>query len=728
MSRVRSLRVGRWVWVAGLLAAAGVFLTSSVAPAAEQKSPPAAPAASSGAPKSASANLPLKRVVLFSSGVGFFEHSGQVQGNATVEMNFKVDGINDLLKSMVVQDLDGGQVATVGYGSKDPVDKTLKSFAIDLTANPTLGKLLGQIRGERVEIDAPNKISGIIVGVETRKQEIEKGRIIESEVLNLLTDDGLRSVPLETVSRIKLSDEKLDGELRKALAVLATAHATDKKAVALSFMGEGARKVRVGYVQETPVWKTSYRLVLDDQKPPFLQGWAIVENTTEEDWSGVDLTLVSGRPISFVMDLYEPLYVARPTVELELYASLRPQVYGQDLAAKDKEFRKRAEVAAAPAAMPGMAAGFGGMGGMGGMPGKPAPARRSAGRMLAEAEAAPAEAQQAMDLREGVRSLASAGNVGELFQYKIATPVALARRQSAMLPIVDGDVKGEKVSIYNPKVHPKHPLNGLKLTNSTELHLMQGPITVFDGGSYAGDAKIEDLPPGSQRLLSYAMDLDTEVAPESKGRPQELVLVRLAKGTITTEWKHVRSQEFTVKNSGRKAKKVLIEHPIDATWTLVSPKEPAEKTRELYRFAVEAKPGEPVKLAVEEERIDRQQVAITNLDDNTIQMYLSSKVVSEKVKAALQEVVKQKMALQQVSAKRAQLEQQIKVVEEEQNRIRQNMDRLDRTSELYKRYVKKFTDQEDEVEKLRGQIRELVTQETQLRKALDEYILGLELS
>ena len=170
-------------------------------------------------------NLPLKRVVLFSSGVGFFEHSGLVKDDAKTEMKFKVEDINDLLKSMVVQDLDGGQVSTVTYGSKDPITKTLKSFSIDLTTNPTLAQLLGQIRGERVVLDAPNEWSGIILGVETRKKRINKDEIIEIDVLNLLTDQGLRAVPFDSVGRIKLANEKLDAELRKALAVLASAHA-----------------------------------------------------------------------------------------------------------------------------------------------------------------------------------------------------------------------------------------------------------------------------------------------------------------------------------------------------------------------------------------------------------------------------------------------------------------------------------------------------------------------
>ena len=675
--------------------------------------------AAGGAPaqEPATAELPLERVVLFNSGVGFFQRTGQVTGDAQVELKFNVDDVNDLLKSMVVQDLGGGQVSAVGYGSKDPVTKTLKSFAIDLTTNPTLAELLEQVRGEQVELEAPNKIVGVILGVETQKQKIDDDETVEVDMLNLLTDEGLRSVSLQTVSRIKLLDEELDGELRKALALLASSHSTDKKTVTLDFRGKGARDVQVGYIQETPVWKTSYRLVLDDDKAPFLQGWAIVENTTEEDWSDVNLTLVSGRPISFVMDLYEPLYVPRPQVQLELYASLRPQVYEQDLARGRVELRRRAAKPAAPAEEPAAEAeeAYAGIR-LGG-------ALRGLDRLGKAGQAG-----AAWDLRQGVQSAAAAGDVGELFQYAIAAPVTLPRQQSAMLPIVNADVEGEKVSIYNPGVHAKHPLNGLRLTNTTKLHLMQGPITVLDEGVYAGDAKIADLPPGSQRLISYAMDLDTEVAPQSKGRPEQLLSVRLIKGTMIVTRKHQRAQEYTVKNSGRKAKKVLIEHPCDSTWTLVSPKEPAEKTRDLYRFAVEAAPGEPAELVVEEERTDSQQVALTNIDDGSIRIYLSAKVVSDEVKAALAEIVKRKHELEQVSTRRKQLEKEIEEIGKEQSRIRDNMARLDRNSELYNRYVKKFSDQEDQIERLREGILELTDQETELRKALDEYLLNLDLS
>ncbi len=286
--------------------------------------------------------LPLKKVVLFNSGVGFFEHDAEVQGDQKIELKFNVDDINDLLKSMVLQDLGGGRISTVTYASKDPITKTLSTFAVDLTNNPSLADLLAQVRGEKIELETPKKIVGTLLGIERRKEQVGKDDTVEKEYANLLTDEGLRSVSLASVGRIKILNEHLDGELRQALAVLAMGHDTNKKSVTLNFLGAGKRPVRVGYIQQAPIWKTSYRLVLKDQESPLLQGWAIVENTTEHDWKDVRLTLVSGRPISFVMNLYDPLYINRPVVEPELFASLRPQTYGQDLAEKNKEFARKA--------------------------------------------------------------------------------------------------------------------------------------------------------------------------------------------------------------------------------------------------------------------------------------------------------------------------------------------------------------------------------------------------
>ena len=328
---------------------------------------------------------------------------------------------------------------------------------------------------------------------------------------------------------------------------------------------------------------------------------------------------------------------------------------------------------------------------------------------------------------KSIQSVAQAGDVGELFQYRIATPVTLARQKSAMLPIVNESVEGEKVSIYNASVHVKHPLNGMLLKNTTDLHLMQGPITVFDDGAYAGDAQIQDLPPGSERLVSYAMDLDTEVAPTMTGEPEQLVAAKIVRGTLQVTRKYGRKQAYVVKNSGKAAKKVLIEYPIQQGWNLIEPKEATEKTRDLYRFAVSAEPGKPASLTVREEQTVVQALALTNLDDATIELFLKAPEVSDKVKAALAETIKRKAALAALTARRAELERQVQVIFEEQNRIRQNMAQLPKDSDLFRRYVTKFNEQEDNVERLRGQIAAAIAEETASREGLAKYLAELEL-
>ncbi len=674
------------------------------------------------------AALPLKKIVLFNSGVGFFEHAGEVTGDASVDLQFNVDDINDLLKSLVPQDLGGGRASTVTYGSMDPITKTLKTFAIDLTQDPTIADLLGQVRGEQAELDAGKAMKGTILGIEVRKRVIDE-EVLEEEYLNLLTDEGLTSVALPSVQRIRLLNPKLDAELRQALALLATGRSNDKKSVSLRFLGEGKRPVRVSYIQESPVWKTSYRLVLDEEKDPLLQGWAIVENTTEEDWKEVDLTLVSGRPISFVMNLYQPLYISRPLVEPELFASLRPQTYGQDMAGADRDFAeagkqarerqmdslaRKATAAAAPAA--------------------PGVTKLGAGSLQLNAaadkkgDANYRAMEKAASLGDGLQSAAEASNLGELFQYEIETPVALPRQQSAMLPIVAETVKGEKVSIYNAAVHPKHPLNGLRLTNSTKLHLMQGPITVFDAGSYAGDAQIEDLPPGTERLLSYAVDLDTEVAQVTHGKPSELVSMKINRGVLQISNKLSREVVYTVKNSGRKEKKVLVEYPLDDTWKLTAPEKPTEKTRDRYRFAVAAVPGKPTELKINEEQLIYSAIAITDIDDGSLAVYLRGKNISEEVRKAIADVRSRNAAITTLRTQHARIEQQINVINQEQSRIRQNMQQLDRNSELYQRYVKKFGEQEDAVEKLRAEALTIQEQIDAKTRELNDFIGGLNVA
>src|SRR5262245_64663656 len=286
----------------------------------------------------AAQKIPITQVVLFNSGVGYFHRSGDVEGDARVDLQFSAADINDLIKSLVVHDAHGKAVP-LRYDSQEPIEKTLKSFAIDLSANPSFGQILNQMRGQKVEVTLqpnnpalnglPGNLTGTIVGMETahRPHSPTAPNVAEMELLNLACAEGIRSVPLSAVQRVRFLNPTIENELRRALDVVAVGHDSLKKTVHLGFKGDGRREVRVGYVVENPIWKTSYRLVKAEDGKWRLQAWANVENTSDEDWNEVKLTLVSSRPISFQMDLYPPLFIPRPTVEPALFASPRPPDY-----------------------------------------------------------------------------------------------------------------------------------------------------------------------------------------------------------------------------------------------------------------------------------------------------------------------------------------------------------------------------------------------------------------
>jgi len=661
-------------------------------------------------------DLDVTRVALFSSGVAHFECESAVTGDTTAELKFRTDQINDIIKSMVVQDFGGGRIGVVSYASQDPIEKTLRSFGVDLTGKPTLGELLDQLRGEPVEIMGERQITGTILGVERQRVVLPNDSVVEHDVLNVLTGDGLEQIRLGTGRlNIKLGDEKVDAELRKALSTLATAHNADKKSVTLSFEGEGERTVRVAYLLEAPIWKTSYRLVLAEDKDPFVQGWATVENATEEDWNDVRLSLISGRPISFRMDLYTPLYIPRPIEQLELYASLRPPEYAGGFAMDATADKKPARLSRRARGRAEFGEGV-----------RAVPQSKALSAPALAGEPVMAGGRGFLRLAEtGVASVAAAQEAGELFEYRIDTPVSIPRQHSAMLPIVTGSIEAEKVSIFNPAVHGKHPLNGLELKNTTKLHLMQGPVTVFDENVYAGDAKLPDLRPDEKRLIAYALDLSTEVMIKQKPTPDELVSLRIVKGTLWHRHKYVDRREYLLKNKRDRDRVVLLEQPYSEEWKLMEPKEVYEQTPELLRLKVLTPAGETVAQTVRLERIADQSIILTNVGLDDIRHYLRASVITPAVKAALEKVVELRLALEETSRRRARLERQREEDVAEQARIRENLKTLDRNSDAYKRQLEEF----DEVDERIGKQRELIhaarDEEEQRRGALEDYLRSL---
>jgi hypothetical protein len=337
-----------------------------------------------------------------------------------------------------------------------------------------------------------------------------------------------------------------------------------------------------------------------------------------------------------------------------------------------------------------------------------------------------APAAEPLDLRQGVAAAARAGEAGSFFQYSLALPVSLARQESAMLPIVGQDIEGRRVSIYSEASHPKHPMHGLKLKNTTGLTLMGGPITLFEAGSYAGDAQIDSLPAGAERLLSFALDLETEVAPAARSGSDRLVSVRIARGTLTSTVTYRREKSYAAKVRGTRGRELLIEHPLSADWTLVEPKQAEERTRDRYRFLLRLPSGGSQELLVAEERQAEQTVAVSNLSDDLVAVYQKSPAVSQKVKEALAGVSRRKAELTDTLRQRQEQERRAQVIRTEQSRIRQNMDSLSRDSALYKRYVSQLDAQETELAGFLTEIDRLAKKEMEQRKALEDYILSID--
>ncbi|MBI1189856.1 MAG: hypothetical protein GC200_04135 [Tepidisphaera sp.] len=676
--------------------------------------------------------LDIKRITLYRSGVAAFERHGLISGNARIQLQFDTDQINDILKSMFVLDLSKGQgrIDNVSYAPREPLAKRLSSFGVDLSDDPALPTLLGRLRGARVKIALPDgTIEGTILGQETREVAgATRERPVERvPFLNVVTASGIRSIDLRTTTSISLLDATLNEELNKALAAMAEHRADRVKTVDVNVSGEGARDIVVGYVQESPVWKTSYRLVLGDEaatqaaaskdaKDRFtMQGWAIVENTSDEDWRDVTLALVSGRPVSFRMDLYEPLYVSRPDVPVPTVPGVAPKTYAASTGGSgsspfrdsNADYYQLAPSALAPAAGKAVAGGGGEQDG-----------RRRGFEARFPASANIADYSPA--------SQATAGEVGEVFQFEIDHPVTIERQRSAMLPIINSGVDGRRVSIFTAADNPDHPLRGVEFTNTTGSQLIPGPIAVYDSGAYAGDAVINHVPEGDKRLVSYAVDLDVDVTHTSDA-DRQVRKVRIAKGLLVTTFTSKSSQTFTFTNKDTKrGRTIVLEFPKSPGWDLEG-QPAASETKDSYRFELQADAGKNVGKTIAQSRTDSTQVALVQADARVLAQYVSGGQASKAVLDAYTQAAAKQATIDDLGRKISGLESDRSDIDRDQSRIRQNMNgSIDRQSDLYSRYMKKLGEQETQLEKIQQQLEQAKTDKAKAETELSEYIAGLD--
>jgi hypothetical protein len=641
------------------------------------------------------ADLPVRQVVLYKHGVGYFERSGRLGAGESARLDFNASEMNDVLKSLTVSERGGGKITGLRYDAQDTLSHRLAEFPFQISGG--MPGLLDQLKGARVELKFGNEtVAGTIVTARTIPASDKQP---EHDQLNLMMDTGdFRTVDLNAASSIRFTDPKLQQQFKDYLAAMSDSRNKDKRSVYIDSTDAKERDVVASYMVPSPVWKSSYRLIFGD-KAPTLEGWAIVDNTTGEDWTKVSLSLVSGRPISFVSQLYAPKYVERPTAEL-----------ADDLAARPVVHQPAFEALTA-----GAVGGVGG-GGRRDMAKAAMPAPMPAQALAIRSEVAPST----------VVPSATGQELGDLFEYRIAQPVTIRKNESAMLPFLQQSIEGRKLLIYSDH-SSQHPTNAAELTNSTGNTLDGGPITVYDAGAYGGEALMETLKAGEKRLISYAVDLGTRIT-EAFGSKGALVReVHAARGTLTTKFAAEETRTYTIRNVDKKAKTLIIEHPLRQGYTLLNQK-PKEKTATTYRFEVALAPDSSQEFVVNEERVYGQETMVTNISPDILVSYIQNRNLSDAARRQLERIASQKRQIAENDRALQDTDSEIRSVTQDEDRIRQNIGSLNNVSgqqQLVQNYARQLDAHEQQLAQLRDKQADLQKKKTALQGELDRLIEAL---
>ena len=693
------------------------------------------------------AELPIKEVSLYKHGVGFFERSGTLAQGESARLDFNASDMNDVLKSLTIEERGGGKISGLRYDAMDPLSHRLSEFPFQIGGAQSLSAMLDQLKGARLELKFGNEtVTGAIVSSRmtgaTDKQP-------EREQLTLLVDSGdLRNLDLSAASGIRFIDPQLQAQFKDYLAALSAARSKEKRSVYIDSIDSKAREIVASYMIPAPVWKSSYRLIFDPKagnEKPVLEGWAIVDNTTGEDWTNVRLSLVSGRPISFVSQLYAPRYVTRPLGELPEDRASAPVLHPGAFEADTDALAKKL-----PGGGTGSGGGAGVVGGvMGGVAGGRFAAPRadrppqppsaglslqqqmglggnlSGGQQGGNQVAAQADAAQLV-APSSIVSQALSQELGELFEYRIATPVTIRKDESAMLPFLQQKIEGRKLLIYSQR-GSEHPTNAAELTNTSGKTLDGGPITVYDEGAYGGEALMETLKSGDKRLISYAVDLGTRVT-EAFDTKQEVVReIHASRGVLTTKMASEETRTYTARNVDQKAKTLIIEHPLRPGYTLLSQK-PMEKTPSAYRFEIQLAAGATQKFAVSEERVYDRSMTVTNLTPNVILTYVQNRDLSEAGRRQLQQIADRKSQLADTQAAIQDVENQIRDRTADEDRVRRNIESLNQVSgqqQLVQNYARQLDSHEQQLASLRDRQAELQKQRSGLESEISKAIEAL---
>ena len=657
--------------------------------------------------------LPVTAVTLFRSGVGSFERQGTVTGNEMVNLSFKASQINDILKSLIVVDLDGGRVGAVSYSSDEPIGRRLEALGLDDPTELSLGDLLAQFLGASVTMTTTSgDITGRILGVETYVVTDETGSRRNIRRFSLATDAGLTTVDEPDVRNVQLLDEVLQADLMELLVALGSQRTEQTRSIQIDLQGQGERSVMAAYVQETPIWKTSYRLVLpeDEGDDLHIEGWAIVENTTDQDWEDITLTLVAGQPIGFQMDLSTPLYLQRPVLPVPVEMAAAPKMYERGVAAAN-----------VPSVM---------------LEDQLQGARMRESRLQASYRLGTADdgtdsrylyskATLGESMGRSTMSMASGGDEGEVFFFRLNNPVSVQKRQSAMLPIITGAIEGRRVSVFSPTTQGNHPYRGVELTNSTSLKLMPGPLSVYDGSVFAGDSQIGYIGAGESRMLAYAVDLDVD-AERTTNQKTIVQKVSIIDGVIYKVDAIESMYAITLTNHDSALDRtIIVEVPRHKEWTLSSSIKPYETTDSLYRFEVEVEAGEAEKVSATQTREQRTSITLTSTNLPTLLSYQRQGAASQAVIDAFKGYASRRAEVDAAKDKIKHNESETRRVSTDQMRIRDLLRAVTRQDSLYARYMGTLESHEDSLDALRAERQSLIAQLEQKKQTLDLYVRTL---
>lgn len=640
------------------------------------------------------AELPVRRVVLYKNGVAWVERGGDVQPGTPLSLIFGPEEMNDVLKSMVVESR-GGAVARVRYDGAVELKDNLS-----LEAGAPLAKILDGFRGSRVSITASGQ---------TIEGRILSGRIAttpdktERQELNLLLDGGeVRMLHLEGVTSIRLTEARLQKQLDDALLSWTRARAMENRSVFID--APGATAVTARYLVPFPTWKSSYRLSLPEAGEATLEGWAIVDNASLEDWKAVQLTVVSGKPVSFVSRLYEPKYVEREEAELPDQGAAAPVVHERVMA---KAPAPPPPVAMERAQGQGGGVGRGSGGGVGGGAFRVADAAANVAPMIAPAIEALGE------------------QAGELFEYKFSEPVNVSKGESVLLPFVRQKLAARRLLIYSGGLHPRA---AAELTNASGKTLDGGPITVYEPTGYAGEALMSTTKQGEKRLISFAEDLGVVVTRNFESGSQVVTSVSAKRGLITARAALRVTTTYSISNSDAKAKTLLVEHNVTPGQKLVSPTA-TETTPNHYRFSVNLAANTSEKLPVIEERELVNQISALSMTPDSVEFSLRNWKLSPAAQKQLQSLRDKKRAIAQTDKDLQLAQSESSELARDQQRIRENMTALSRVpnqQEPVQRYAQELAKMDAAISALQVKQNDLRRRKAALESELNDLAEKIE--